>query len=134
MDIYQQICEELGIENLAFNEDNLFICDLSYAELDNEYHYQLSIYRNEAEQKLCFALTGQNELPAVIAGDFLTSLCEQALQPLNGGLGIGMFPGSRFLTVFKTVALADYYQGSLSTLLSELIVLIEEWDNRLLAA
>lgn len=119
MDIYQQICEELGIVDLAFDENNLFICELNCTESGNEYSRQLSIYRDEIEQNLCFALSGQNELPTLIAGDFLTLLCEQALQPLNSGLGIGIFPGSRILTVYKKylwpdiikVALTNSYQN-----------------------
>lgn len=134
MDIYQQICEELGIVDLAFDENNLFICELNYTESGSEYSCQLSIYRDEIEQSLCFALSGQNELPTLITGDFLTLLCEQALQPLNSGLGIGIFPGSRILTVYKKVSLAGYYQDSLNQLLSELMTSIEEWDNRLITA
>ena len=134
MDIYQQICEELGIVELAFDENNLFICELNYTESGSEYSCQLSIYRNEIEQSLCFALSGQNELPTVISGDFLTHLCEQALQPLNSGLGIGIFPGNRILTVYKKVSLAGYYQGNLNQFISELMTSIEEWDNRLITA
>ncbi|QAX81317.1 hypothetical protein D5F51_22195 [Yersinia hibernica] len=119
---------------MTFDENNLFICELNCTESDNEYSCQLSIYRDEIEQSLCFALSGKNELPTVISGDFLTHLCEQALQPLNSGLGIGIFPGSRLLTVFKKVSLAGYYQGSLNQLLSELMTSIEEWDSRLITA
>ncbi|MHA0902063.1 hypothetical protein [Enterobacter ludwigii] len=134
MDIFEQICAELGIEGVKFNHDNIAYCEL----MSNEEKLPLRcfLYRNYEEMSINIAVSTRNALPDNITPDFLTFLAENAIEPFRGGYGVGLLPDSesRELVVYKCIMLSGYQCGAIKTHFAELIDIAEQWDDKLISS
>ncbi|MBS3050484.1 hypothetical protein [Enterobacter mori] len=133
MDIFEQICAELGIEGVRFNHDNIAYCELMCNE--EKLPLRCLLYRNYEEMSINVAVRTRNALPENITPDFLTLLAENAIEPFRGGYGVGLLPGSesRELVVYKCIMLSGYQSGEIKTHFAGLINIAEQWDEKLVS-
>lgn len=93
MDIFEESLSPLGV-SVAFDENNLFSCEINQESTEGRGRapWQLTVYRDQDDISLAISIVLGTPLPDNPTPDFITSLGEQAIEPLRGGVGIGIYP------------------------------------------
>lgn len=94
--------------------------------------YLVTVLRDPDGMRLHLTVRCSQPLPDVLTRPLFVHLAHQALEPMRGGDGIGIYPDSDRLTLYRTrdlrtpILLADE--------MASMLDLAELWDSRLLEA
>jgi hypothetical protein len=128
MDVFEEALAECGLP-IAF-ENNIFACELQ-REPEETVPLLLSVYRDLSEVSLGISVTIRHSIPESPSPDFVSALAEQALDPLRGGVGIGIFPGTTRLALYQRIPLSGLPKGAVMKVIEQLVEAAEDWDSRL---
>lgn len=132
MDIYKDSLDALEVP-VVFDENDIFSCDINREQNDGKEPLQLVVFRNQEEISLAISVVIGEPIPAGLSSEFITLLAEQALEPLRGGIGIGIYPGTNHLTVYKIVQLSCQPKSIVMEAIESLVNIAEKWESQLLA-
>ena len=118
--------KDLGFD--SFEERNFF--DFSLRRDDNT-TISVSLYRDEQAGALRISAYTSNQVPPSISNKFFRLFASAALEPLRGGIGIGIPEGKHHLCVFFTLPIKNYQPGDSILVLEQLIEQVEKWDQLL---
>ncbi|BEH98598.1 hypothetical protein KH201010_13470 [Edwardsiella ictaluri] len=132
MDIFEESLSPLGV-SVAFDENNLFSCEINQESTEGRGRapWQLTVYRDQDDISLAISIVLGTPLPDNPTPDFITSLGEQAIEPLRGGVGIGIYPGTSQLAVYQRVQLSGKPTGIVIEAIKSLFAIAEEWESLL---
>lgn len=132
MGIFEETLSPLGV-TVTFDENNLFSCEINQTSTEERAPWQLVVYRNQDDISLAISIVLGTPIPESPSPEFITSLGEQAIAPLRGGVGIGIYPGTSQLAVYQLVQLSGKPTGIVMETIENLFGIAEEWESRLSA-
>ncbi len=132
MDIFEETLSPLGV-TVTFDENNLFSCEINQTSAEERAPWQLAVYRNQDDISLAISIVLGTPIPETPSPEFITSLGEQAIDPLRGGVGIGIYPGTAQLAVYQRVPLSGKPTSIVMEAIENLFGIAEEWESRLSA-
>ena len=91
----------------------------------------VSLFKDTEQLALRMSVHTSNKIPHTISREFFECFAQAALEPLRGGMGVGMSPGCEHLCVYHILPLAGYGQGHSLMVLENLVEHAENWDERL---
>ncbi|MCD6027674.1 MAG: hypothetical protein K0R08_2193 [Solimicrobium sp.] len=121
--------DDLGVV-IKFNDVNL--AKFALQREDNS-EILITLYRDVEHYLLRMTAHTSRTIPSEISPEFFTRFAQSALEPLRGGIGIGMSEGARNLCVYYALPLQHYVQGQSLTVLESLVEKVEEWDALLIS-
>lgn len=123
-----QIDEQLQAMGIPpqFDHDGLFSFVL---QRDGGGAVTATLHKDEPNRKLRLAVQSQSSLGKNMSPEFIQELARQSLEPLRDGYGIGLFPDSDRLTVYKVLELDT--DTPLRTVLHTLLSHTEHWERLL---
>ncbi|WP_155961412.1 type III secretion system chaperone [Edwardsiella ictaluri] len=132
MDIFEESLSPLGV-SVVFDENNLFSCEINQESTEGRGRapWQLTVYRDQDDISLAISIVLGTPLPDNPTPDFITLLGEQAIEPLRGGVGIGIYPGTSQLAVYQRVQLSGKPTGIVIEAIKSLFAIAEEWESLL---
>ncbi|WFO13042.1 hypothetical protein [Edwardsiella ictaluri] len=132
MDIFEESLSPLGV-SVVFDENNLFSCEINQESTEGRGRapWQLTVYRDQDDISLAISIVLGTPLPDNPTPDFITLLGEQAIEPLRGGVGIGIYPGTSQLAVYQRVQLSGKPTGIVMEAIKSLFAIAEEWESLL---
>jgi len=123
------------------NEFDLAIADLDVALTFNENNFAKFVLQREDNSKIIITLFKDieqyslrmtahtsNAIPSPVSPDFFARFAQAALEPLRGGIGVGMNQGDEYMCVYYTLSLKNYVRGQSRIALESLIEQVEVWD------
>lgn len=126
-DAFEVAINELGIA-VTFNDNHFgkFV-------LQREDHSEIfvTLFKDLEQATLRMTAYTSGVIPEHITSDFFTRFAERALEPLRGGIGIGISQGCSNLCLYYTLALQNYVSGQSLCALEKLVEQVEEWDTLL---
>ena len=129
MNIFEESLEEVFGVKVTFDENNMFSCELK--KDDDKGALLLCVHRDLEEMSLRVSVATRNLMPESPSSEFLTEFGEKALEPLRGGIGIGVCPGSNNMMLYKVLLLGGQHKGFIMDTIESLIKAAEEWDIKL---
>jgi len=125
-DDFDRALQDLGFD--SFNGKNFFDFSL---QRDDGSTIAFSLFRDEQAAALRISAYTSNTLPASITNQFFRLFASAALEPLRGGIGVGIPEGKEHLCVYFTLPVKNYQPGDSMLVLEKLIEQIEKWDELL---
>jgi hypothetical protein len=132
-----------GVGNMNETFD-LAIADLNIAVNFNDNNFARFVLQREDHSEIFISLFKDVEqsilrmtaytshiIPEHITSDFFARFAQRALEPLRGGIGIGMSQGCDKLCLYYTLSLKDYVEGQSLAALEKLVEQVEVWDETL---
>lgn len=132
MDVFEEAVSELGIIGINFGSNNLFACEWKEENDTKESGRLLSIYRDYQTMTLHISVTTQNSLPKNIPYNFFIDFAEHAIEPFRNGYGVGLFPNSKKISIYKNITIADKTKYFIAEEINELIECSEQWDEKIM--
>lgn len=125
-----QIEEQLKAMGIPpqFDHDGLFSFVL---QRDGGGAVTATLHKDEPGRKLRLAVQGQCCLGGGMSPELIRELARQALEPLRDGYGVGLYPDSDRLTVYKVLELDT--DTTLQPVLHTLLSHVEHWEQLLQA-
>ena len=117
---------DLGFD--SFNGKHFF--DFSLQRQDNT-EIAVTLFRDERAGVLRISAFTTNKLPAAVSHRFFMHFAHVALEPMRGGIGVGVPENQDHLCVFFNLPIANYLPGSSVLVLEKLIEQVERWDELL---
>lgn len=119
---------DLALKDLGFDSfDGRNFFDFSLQREDSS-TIAVSLYRDEQAGALRISAYTSNQIPASISNKFFRLFANAALEPLRGGIGVGIPEGKHHLSVFFTLPIMNYQPGDSVLVLEQLVEHVEKWD------
>lgn len=129
MDIYESIFEGLGID-VRFDSNNLFSCEIKNTQNKSTTPYLLTAFRDTENLSVRLSLLIRETIPSMASVDFFNAFAEKALEPMRGGIGIGICPGTQFLVCYKIISLVGKHQHHGTEAINSLIEQAKQWQDK----
>jgi len=123
---FDRALQDLGFD--SFNGKNFFDFGL---QRDDKSTIAVNLFRDEQAAALRISVFGSKPVPASVSNAFFRLFAAAALEPLRGGIGVGIQEGNEHLCVFFTLPVKNYQPRDSVLVLEKLIAEIEKWDELL---
>ncbi len=132
MKAFEDYFSDQGIE-AKFDTRGIFTCILE-PEAEKDVSLSMTAYSDIQARMLRIAITANNEIPNNTPISFYREIAEKAIQPLRGGVGVGIFESENRVTVYQSLKISTLTKELIEETINLLVEHIEEWDKKLLNA
>ncbi|MCL9781846.1 type III secretion system chaperone [Vibrio sp. S4M6] len=125
MNIYEELLSGLG-KDISFNEEGIFSRELKKEGAEN-LPLLLTIYNDMQDMSFRISVMSLRALSNNLSPQLMQAFIEKSLEPLRGGIGIGVYPDTRYLTVYQTLPLAGSNKDVVMEVITSLVDEAESW-------